>query len=1068
MRDKIYLKTSLFKRLLLSLMCSLMILSSYAQEDLIRVAGVVTGTEGPLSGVTISLQSGRALGSTDVKGYYEFEIPRNSIVIFNHLAYEKTEIKITDYKPNSTGVYVLDLVLNEKIGNEIDEAVVVGFGTQKKASLVSSITVVNPKELKGPSSNLTTMLAGRVSGMIAYQRSGEPGADNAQFFIRGLGSFGSGKTDPLILIDGIESTSTDMARLQPDDISAFSVLKDATAAAVYGARGANGVVLITTKTGAQGKTKFMVRTEGKLSTNTQNIQLTDNITYMNLANEAVLTRPTPKPLPYSQAKIEHTIRGTDPYLYPNNDWVDMLIKDYTFNQGYNLSASGGGNRARFYVSGTYNADNGILKKHGTSNFNNNIKLINYSLRSNINIDLTKTTEARVNLYGQFDDYNGPTRDGAEYFRMALWSNPVQFPAVYPAEYLPYIQHPLFGGHVVMDGNSTNGVLLSNPYAELVRGYRQYNRSTLMPQLEIKQNLDFITKGLNFRTMAYAKRYSYGQTSRSYNPFYYSARLDPADYTIDLSVINDGTTGSVGQVGQEFLGYGSSGSDINATLYLEAAANYARNFGKHDVSGMLITLFQDYKIARDNITSLQLGLPRRNNGLSGRFTYGYDNRYLAEFNFGYNGSERFHESKRFGFFPSFGLAYRISNENFFETLKPVISDMKFRATYGIIGNDAIGSDTDRFFYLSEVNIGNGGYGSTFGYDYQYSRPGVSVSRYANHDIAWEQSRQINLGFDMSFLNGSINIVADAYKDYKSNILESRSYIGTTIGLQATPMANTGKVEKQGFDISVDYSKSLSTGWFFQYRGNLTFAQSKITKRDELLYPEHMSYRYQVGHSAAQAFGLIAERLFIDEYDVANSPIQQFGDYMAGDIKYRDMNGDEMITWNDAVPIGYPTSPELIYGFGGTTGYKGFDFSFFFQGSGKSSFFINPENITPFVRNGGAQNGLLTAIAESHWSEENRNMYALFPRLSDYFVGNNNQQSTWWMRNGEFLRLKNIELGFNAPSSLLNRYKLGSVRFYANMMNVFTISNFKLWDVEMGGNGLGYPIQRTYNFGIQANF
>src|SRR5690606_12829437 len=259
MRDKIYLKTSLFKRLLLSLMCSLMILSSYAQEDLIRVAGVVTGTEGPLSGVTISLQSGRALGSTDVKGYYEFEIPRNSIVIFNHLAYEKTEIKITDYKPNSTGVYVLDLVLNEKIGNEIDEAVVVGFGTQKKASLVSSITVVNPKELKGPSSNLTTMLAGRVSGMIAYQRSGEPGADNAQFFIRGLGSFGSGKTDPLILIDGIESTATDMARLQPDDISAFSVLKDATAAAVYGARGANGVVLITTKTGAQGKTKFMVR-----------------------------------------------------------------------------------------------------------------------------------------------------------------------------------------------------------------------------------------------------------------------------------------------------------------------------------------------------------------------------------------------------------------------------------------------------------------------------------------------------------------------------------------------------------------------------------------------------------------------------------------------------------------------------------------------------------------------------------------------------------------------------------------------------------------------------------------
>lgn len=1040
----------------------------FAQEGVQKVRGTVSANDTPIAGVTIAVKNGKALGTSDEKGEFKFEVAARATLVFKYIGFKEKELLLKDYSPDASGVIQLEVRLEPVGESSLDEVVVVGFGTQKKASLVSSIAAVNPKELKGPTSNLTTMLAGRIPGMIAYQRSGEPGADNASFFVRGLGSFGSGKTDPLILIDGVESTQTDLARLQPDDIASFSVLKDATAAAVYGARGANGVLLITTKVGSAGKTQFMARAEGKISTNARSIELTDNITYMNLANEAVLTRGLSKPTPYTQSKIENTIRRTNPYLYPDNDWIDMLIKDYTFNQGFNLSASGGGERARFYVSGTYNIDNGILKKLGTNNFNNNIKLINYSLRSNVDLQLTKSTQASVKLYGQFDDYNGPIGSGADHFRAALWSNPVQFPAVYPQEYLPYIQHPLFGGYVVTDDSAPQGVLLTNPYANLVRGYQQYNRSTLMPQIELKQNLDFLTQGLNFRMMGYAKRYSYGQTARSYNPFYYSGRLDPSDNSIQLSVINDGSTGSVGTPGQEFLSYGTSGSDINSTLYFEASTNYARTFGKHDVSAMLITLFQDYKISRDNITTLQLGLPKRNNGLSGRFTYGYDNRYLAEFNFGYNGSERFHESNRFGFFPSFGLAYRVSNERFFKPLSSVVSDFKLRATYGIIGNDAIGSDSDRFFYLSEVNIGNTDYGSTFGEDYGYYRPGVSVSRYANHQISWEQSRQVNIGFDLSFLNNSIGLIADFYKDYKSHILESRSYIGSTIGLQATPMANTGKAEKKGFDLALTFNKSLATGWSFQYRGNVTFAQSKITKRDELLYPENMSYRYQVGHSVAQSFGLIAERLFIDEYDVANAPAQQFGDYMAGDIKYRDMNGDELITYNDAVPIGYPTSPELIYGFGGTTGYKGFDFSFFFQGSGKSSFFINPENITPFVRNGGAQNGLLTAIANDYWSEENRNIYAFFPRLSDYFVHNNNRQSTWWMRNGEFLRLKNIELGYNLPRSVADHYKLKSLRLYFNMMNVFTISNFKMWDVEMGGNGLGYPIQRTYNFGIQVNF
>jgi len=383
----------------------------FAQEGVQKVRGTVSANDTPIAGVTIAVKNGKALGTSDEKGEFKFEVAARATLVFKYIGFKEKELLLKDYSPDATGVFQLEVRLEPVGESSLDEVVVVGFGTQKKASLVSSIAAVNPKELKGPTSNLTTMLAGRIPGMIAYQRSGEPGADNASFFVRGLGSFGSGKTDPLILIDGVESTQTDLARLQPDDIASFSVLKDATAAAVYGARGANGVLLITTKVGSAGKTQFMARAEGKISTNARSIELTDNITYMNLANEAVLTRGLSKPTPYTQSKIENTIRRTNPYLYPDNDWIDMLIKDYTFNQGFNLSASGGGERARFYVSGTYNIDNGILKKLGTNNFNNNIKLINYSLRSNVDLQLTKSTQASVKLYGQFDDYNGPIGSG---------------------------------------------------------------------------------------------------------------------------------------------------------------------------------------------------------------------------------------------------------------------------------------------------------------------------------------------------------------------------------------------------------------------------------------------------------------------------------------------------------------------------------------------------------------------------------------------------------------------------------------------------------------------------------
>lgn len=1035
--------------------------------DGVTVTGKVISldNEEPLPGVNIVVK-GTSLGVvTDINGEYKIEVPSpESVLIFSFVGYLAEEVQVGSRS-------VIDMALAPDI-QSLDEVVVVGYGTQRKQSLVSSVTSVRPEELKVSSSNLTTVLAGRIPGIISYQRSGEPGQDNSEFFIRGLGTFGAGKVDPLILIDGVESSSTDMARLQPDDIEAFSVLKDATAAAVYGARGANGVILINTKSGEEGKTKFQFRAENRVSTNTRNFKLADNIAYMRLANEAALTRDRQSVLPYSQSKIDHTIAGDDPLLYPNNDWIDRLIKDYTVNQSYNLSASGGGKRARFYVAGTYNVDNGVLKVDKLNNFNNNIKLINYSVRSNIDIQLTESLEGIIRVYGQFDDYNGPIggenrngdwmNGGERIFNLSIWSNPVQFPAVYPSSFLPYVEHPLFGGEVTGIG-STN--LLVNPYAEMVKGYQIYKSSSIQPQLELKQDLGFLVPGLKVRTMAYLKRYAYFQVARNYNPFYYRSMINPVDGSVMLSVLNDGGQNSIGVVGTEYLNYDEGDKRLDSRSYMEAAINYEQTFGeKHAVSGMLIGIMSSFQTG--NAGSVQSSLEQRNIGLSGRFTYGYDNRYLAEFNFGYNGSERFAENHRFGFFPSFGLAYYISNEPFFQPLTGVIDDLKLRGSYGFVGNDQIGDRGDRFFYLSNVNLNNGDYGARFGEEFLYYRPGVSISRYSNRNITWEKSEQINLGMDMTLFN-TLDIVADAFRQTRYNILQSRSYIGSTMGLgPANPQANTGEVESKGIDLSLIYNKNYPGGNYVQIRSNFTYATSKILKYDENIYPDHMSYLYRKGHPVRQTFGYIAERLFVDDEEVANSP-RQFGEYRGGDIKYRDMNGDGVITGTDQVAIGYPTTPEIVYGFGGTLGLGAFDISAFFQGSARTSIFINPRNIAPFVMWGGEQNGLLQAIADSHWSEDNRDLYAFWPRLSDHYIDNNTETSTWWLRNGAFLRLKSVEMGYNVPRPFVERLGLDNLRFYLSGTNLYVWSKFDMWDPEMGGNGLGYPIQSLYTIGALVN-
>jgi len=525
----------------------------------------------------------------------------------------------------------------------------VAFGTQRKESVVGSIASVRPDELRIPSSNLTTALAGRVAGMIAYQRSGEPGADNADFFVRGVTSFGYANT-PLILVDGVEIPSSELARMQVDDIASFSIMRDASATALFGARGANGVILITTKEGKEGKTQTSIRYETSISGPTRKVELADPVTYMKLANEAVTTRNPLEPTPYTQEKIEKTETGVDPLLYPAVDWHSMLFKDYAVNNRLNLNVSGGGNVARYYIAGTYNRDNGVLKVDGKNNFNNNIDLRNYQLRSNVNVNISESTEVVVRLNTTWSDYTGPISDGTSMHNLVIRTNPVLFQPYYlPDRNYEFAEHILFG-------NAGNGEYI-NPYAEMVKGYRNSTSSRFMAQFEINQQLDFIIKGLKISGLYNTTRYANSAVTRSYNPFYYTiGSYDALTSSYNLVRLNPNT-------GTEYLTYTPSPNGNTVEGYFQSILSYNRGFSSaHVVGGSLVYTMRH--ALQTNAGTLQQSLPYRNLGLAGRLTYAYGDRYFVEGNFGYNGSERFAASHRFGFFPSVGGAWFVSKTDLF--------------------------------------------------------------------------------------------------------------------------------------------------------------------------------------------------------------------------------------------------------------------------------------------------------------------------------------------------------------------------------------------------------------------
>ncbi|MDR0370348.1 MAG: TonB-dependent receptor [Prevotellaceae bacterium] len=1032
-----------------------------SQQTKIRVTGTVVDPAGePVVGATIVEKGVVTNGTTtDADGRFSLGVSQRATLVVSYIGYATQELAADSRT-------VLIVVLREDT-QMLDEVTVVAFSQQKKESVIGAISTIRVTDLKIPSSNLTTAFAGRIAGMIAYQTSGEPGYDDASFFIRGITTFGAGKVDPLILIDNVEMSSSDLARLHPDDIASFSILKDATATALYGARGANGVVLVTTKEGKEGKVQVSFRFENSFSSPTSEMEMADPITYMRLANEAVLTRRPADPIPYSPRQIEMTADpNRNQFAYPAVDWMDMVTKNVTSNQRANLNISGGGTVARYYIAGSVMQDNGILKVDKRNNFNSNVNLKKYLIRSNININLTKSTEAIVRMHGSFDDYVGPRAGGSDMYKKTLQMSPTRFPAYFePDKAYQGVGHILFGN----DGTAN----YLNPYAELVRGYKQESKAVMMAQLELKQDFGKWMEGLTGRLLGNTTRNSSFDLARYYNPFYYKATYDRFADTYLLEELN--TTG-----GSEYIRYYPGGKNISSQFYGEASLAYNRTFREtHAVSGMLVGIIHNGLTA--NAGSLPASLPQRNLGLSGRFTYNYDSRYFVEFNFGYNGSEKFDKGHRWGFFPSAGLGWLVSNESFWDgTLKDVISTLKFRITHGLVGNDEISSQ--RFFYISDVSIGGGG-GYVTGLEFNgINRSGVKINNYANPLIGWETAKKTNLGIELNLFKEKVKIQADFYREHRTNILQSRADITSEMGLWATPQVNVGEAKGKGLDISVDYTHSVNRDVWLVGRANFTFARSTYAYYEEPDY-EALGYywRSRMSYPVSQQWGYVAERLFIDESDVLNSPRQDFSEYLPGDIKYKDINGDNVINEIDMVPIGYPTTPELNYGFGLSAGYKNLDASVFFQGSGRYSFWIDANAMSPFVQRTNSdgvsgtyddniivETGLTKFIADNYWSETSQNPHASWPRLSNTIIGNNSQRSTWFMQDGSFLRLKSVELGYSLPKGWIDKFRLTSARFYVSGTNLLLFSKFKLWDVEMGGNGLNYPLQRVMNLGINLSF
>ena len=1027
--------------------------STGQQQNKRKISGRVTDIKGePLIGVNVTVD-GDANGSiTNMDGLYEIFVTKKSVVLkFTYIGFKTSEIRTNA----STNIY--DVTLEEQV-NELEETVIVGYGTQRKISNIGAQSSMKMEDIKTPSASLTTTLAGRLAGVVAVQRTGEPGKDAADIWIRGIST--PNTSSPLVLVDGVERSFND---IDPEDIESLTTLKDASATAVYGVRGANGVILIKTKPGKVGKPTVSADYYESFTRFTKMVDLADGITYMNAANEAM--RNDGIATKYTEDQIRNTIAGKDPYLYPNVDWLKEIFNDWGHNRRVNVNVRGGSEKVAYYASVSYFNETGMtVTDKNINTYDSKMKYSRYNFTTNLNIDVTPTTKVEIGAQGYLGEGNYPAISSADLYNAAMSISPVEYPKMF-----------FVNGEAFVPGTSTNNNF-NNPYSQATRrGYDNLTKNQIYSNLRVTQDLDMLTKGLKLTAM-----YAFDV----YNEIHvHQDRAESTYNFLDTSVPYDMNGQPILQriyEGSNVLSYKQETSG-NKKTYLEASLNYDRTFNDDHRVSALFLFNQQSKLLYPKGT-LEDAIPYRMMGIAGRATYSWKDRYFAEFNIGYNGAENFSPKHRFGTFPAFGVGWVVSNEKFWQPLSKAVSFLKIRYTDGKVGNSEV-SDR-RFMYLDQMKE-NGDYG------YKFGPNGTKWSGYETVnmavDLIWEESRKQDLGIDLNLFNDALSIVFDLFKERRENILLKREHsMPSFLGYNTSaPYGNIGIIENKGFDGTIEYNKRINKDWVIALRGNVTFNKDKWIQGE--LPEQKYEWMNQYGHNINGVKGYVAEGLFtqaeIDDMarweslSDANKAItpkpfaSQFGTVKAGDIKYKDLNNDGQIDAYDQTYISRGDVPTTVYGFGFTVGWKDLSVGMMFQGVAGAERVLNGSSVNPF--NGGGGSGNLYSNIGDRWTEENPDQNAFYPRLSYGSETtsniNNFQKSTWWVRNMNFLRLKTLQISYNLPKPWVNKVHLKNAAVYVMGTNLFTLSRFKLWDPELNtDNGASYPNTTSYSVGINFTF
>lgn len=1001
---------------------------SHVSQQTISVKGNVRDQSGePMAGVNVIVE-GTTIGTmTDSNGNFTLNVPSTSIKIkFSYIGYEDQIVLIKNNRN-------LNITLNEN-SEMLDEVQIIGYGTQKKITVTGAVSSVGTKDiLKSPVPNIAQALTGKVPGLSTIQYSGQPGADDPAIFVRGIGSLDAKRAAPLVMVDGVERS---FFRLDPNEIENITVLKDASATAVFGVRGANGVILVTTKRGEEGKAQISVSTSASLQKPIRLYEYANSYDYAVAFNEK-LTNDGASPV-FGENILDAFKNHTDPLLYPDMDWMELILKPTSFQSQHNLSISGGTDRVRYFTSVGILTQDGLFRSFDAG-YNSNFTYNRYNYRANLDIDVTRSTLLKINLGGRLEDTKEPNTK-SNLFTFLTRVTPFGGARLYDGKWI----------HTSPDNIGWDKGALENadPFECFFgKGYNQRIYNEINLDLSLQQKLDFLTKGLSLNIKgSYNSGYTHRKNRYKEIP-YYTAHRDPETNELFFRKFRE-----------ESQLYFEESTDRGRNWYLEGSLNYDRKFGKHQV-GALILYNQWRDQYPDPAQFDYVSIPRGYVGLVGRATYNFDNRYMVDFNVGYNGSENFAPGHRYGIFPAFSAGWILSEEKFMKN-QSFINYLKIRGSYGIVGNDLMNTKS-RFFYLPDAY---NPYGTSynFGVDVSGNRDGATELQMGNPLVSWEKAGKQNYGLDFSILDEHLSGSFDYFIEKRHDILTTRNTAPNFIAI-TMPVVNIGKVDNKGFELVLKWNHSIGD---FKYwiNGNLSYAKNKIVYKDEI--PHKYPWLYETGQSVGQPFGFIFDG-FVTEADLESGKLPDHKlDLKPGDAKYKDLNGDNIIDDNDQCPIGNPIYPQLTAGITAGFEYKGFDFSMLWAGSGKVSRFISAGLRVPF---GGGNYGLLQYMIDDHWTPKTAET-AKTPRFSGAANANNyTRNSTLWLKDASYIRLKNVQIGYTFKGEWMKKIHLKNMRIYASGENLLTFDHLKIADPEATDDKqFQYPLQMIFNIGLNLNF